>query len=94
MLQEKAKDVKGSQVFVEAKGVDKCMLIIETYTDRPKWTRQNLQHVLKKYGLVIVVMARLLSIINCVTESTGNYTEKVFGNGIQVECCTFSLLCS
>jgi hypothetical protein len=50
-------------VFVEAKGIDNCMLIIETYTDRPKWTRQNLQHVLKKYGLAIVVYLFTICIV-------------------------------
>jgi hypothetical protein len=53
--------VKGSQVFVEAKGVDNCMLIIETYTDKPKWTRQNLQHVLKKYGFVAKFRIQIFS---------------------------------
>lgn len=47
---EKAKDVKGSTLFVEAKGIGNCMLIIETYTERPKWTRQQVQHVLKQFG--------------------------------------------
>jgi translational activator of cytochrome c oxidase 1 len=47
---EKAKDIKGSQLFVEAKGIGNCMLIVETYTDRPKWTRQLVQHVMKRYG--------------------------------------------
>ena len=50
VLQEKSKDVKGSQVFVEAKGIGNCMLIIETYTDRPKWTRQEVQHTMKQFG--------------------------------------------
>lgn len=47
---EKGKDMKGATVFIEAIGIGNCMVIVETYTDRPKWIRQEVQHVMKQYG--------------------------------------------
>jgi len=47
---ERGKSTKGSQIFVEARAIGNCSVIIEGQTDKPKWFRQNLQHVLKQYG--------------------------------------------
>ena len=50
MSQEKSKNIKGSLIYVEAKALMNCPLIVEAYTDKPKRTRQSVQFVLKKYG--------------------------------------------
>jgi len=47
---EKGKSTKGSQVFVEARAIGNCSVIIEGQTEKPKWFRQQVQHVLKQYG--------------------------------------------
>lgn len=44
------KDMKGSQLYIEGRGLMNCQVIVEVYTDRPKRARQQVQHVLKKYG--------------------------------------------
>jgi len=42
--------MKGSQLFVEGRGLLNCFVIVEMFTDRPKRARQDVQHVLKKFG--------------------------------------------
>ncbi|KAI0219206.1 Translational activator of cytochrome c oxidase 1 [Lamellibrachia satsuma] len=45
----KTKD-KGSVVYVQAKGVGNCLLMVETFTEKSQRTRQEVQHVMKKFG--------------------------------------------
>jgi len=47
---ERGKSTKGSQVFVEARAIGNSCVIVEGQTDKPKWFRQQVQHVLKQYG--------------------------------------------
>lgn len=47
---EKGRDMKGASIYVEAMGIGNCMVIVEAFTDRPKWLRQEIQHVMKKFG--------------------------------------------
>jgi len=65
--QEKGRATKGSQLFVEGRGIGNCALIIETHTDKPKWMRQQLQHVLKQYGSVTLYVYICLFMYVCVT---------------------------
>jgi len=48
--QEKAKDIKGSQMYIEGRALQNCYVIVEVYTDKPKRTRQMVQSVLKRFG--------------------------------------------
>jgi len=54
--QEKSKDMKGTLLFVEGKGLLNCQVIVEMYTDRPKRARQEIQHVLKKFGYLACIV--------------------------------------
>jgi len=47
---ERGKSTKGSQVFVEARAIGNSSIIVEGQTDKVKWFRQQVQHVLKQYG--------------------------------------------
>ena len=47
--QAKTKD-KGGVVYVQAKGVGNCLLMVETFTEKSQRTRQDVQCVMKKFG--------------------------------------------
>ena len=47
--QAKTKD-KGAVVYVQAKGVGNCLLMVETFTEKSQRTRQDVQCVMKKFG--------------------------------------------
>jgi len=50
MQQEAAKDLKGSQMYIEGRALLNCHVIVEMYTDKPKRARQLVQSVLRKFG--------------------------------------------
>ncbi|ESO00003.1 hypothetical protein HELRODRAFT_83543, partial [Helobdella robusta] len=41
---------KGPQFFVEGRALSGCSVIVESFSDKPKWFRQSVQHILKTYG--------------------------------------------
>jgi len=53
MQQEKAKEMKGSVMYVEGKALGSCFVIVEMLTDRPKRARHDVQYILKKFGYFV-----------------------------------------
>ena len=62
VLQNKSQS-SGSQLFVECRGPSNTFLIVEAFTEKHKWCRQELARILKKYGYVYKLLC-LLSLLD------------------------------
>lgn len=47
---KETKVLKGPQMFVEARVFVGCSVIIESFSDKQKWYKHSLQHILKQYN--------------------------------------------